>query len=93
MGGDRVITLTVPRETIEYIPVAVTLNGIATTTGVSFAVVADGSRPTSWTSATVLDNATYTLISGLAPGLYNVFAKVSAAPETPVVICGSLIVE
>jgi|GEM_PF-2002266 len=93
MGGHNVTVLTVPRETVEYIPVVVYLNGVVTTTGVSFAVVPDGTRPSSWTAATVLNSATYTLISGLSVGLYNVFAKVSAAPETPVILCGQITVE
>ena len=93
MGGHNVTVLTVPRETVEYIPVVVYLNGVVTTANVSFAVVPDGTRPSSWTAATVLNSATYTLISGLSVGLYNVFAKVSAAPETPVILCGQITVE
>jgi hypothetical protein len=92
MGGDNVTLMTVPRETVEYIPVVVTLNGTVTTTNVSFAVVPDGTRPTTWTAATVLDNATYVLISGLSQGIYYVYAKVVAAPETPVINCGYITV-
>lgn len=85
-------SLVLPRETVEYIPVVVTLNGVVTTTGVSFAIVADGSRPSVWTAATVLSSATYALVSGLTPGVWRVWAKVSAAPETPVIECGYITV-
>ena len=84
--------LVVPRETVEYIPIEVTLNGVVTTTGVSYAIVADGSRPTSWTSATVLNGATYGLITGLSAGTYIIWARVNAAPETPVIECRPLVV-
>lgn len=92
MGGRHVSSLTLPRETVEYIPVPVTLNGTVTTTGVEFAVAADGSRPSVWTAATVLSGATYVLISGLTPGAWRVWARVSAAPETPVIECGYITV-
>jgi hypothetical protein len=92
MGGDNVTLMTVPRETVEYIPVVVTLNGTVTTTGVSFSVVPDGTRPTTWTPAVVLVDATYVLISGLTPGIHYVYAKVSAAPEAPVINCGYITV-
>lgn len=77
--------LVVPRETVEYIPITAELNGVVTTTGVSYAIVLEDARPTSWTSATVLNSATYALISGLSEGNYKIFVRVSAAPETPVI--------
>lgn len=84
--------LTVPRETVEYIPVVVTLNGVVVTSGVEFAVVADGSRPSAWSAAVVLNSATYVLLTGLTPGQWRIWARVSAAPETPVIECGYITV-
>lgn len=85
-------TLVLPRETVEYIPVEVTVNGVVTTTGVDFAVVADGARPSAWSAAVVLNSATYVLITGLSAGQYRIWARVSAAPETPVIECGYITV-
>jgi hypothetical protein len=90
MGRHDVIT--VPHETVEYIPVPVTLNGVVTTTGVEFAVVADGIRPTTWTAAVVLSSATYVLLTGLTAGQWRVWARVTAAPEIAVIECGYITV-
>lgn len=84
--------LTLPRETVEYIPVIVTVNGVVTTTGVEFAVVIDGSRPSTWTAAVVVEGATFVLVTGLTPGQWRIWARVSAAPETPVIECGYITV-
>lgn len=87
------MTSTYPRETVEFIPVAVTVNGVAVTTNVEFSLVPDGSRPTTWTTAATLSGAIGVLISSLTPGLWSVYARVSSAPETPVINCGTFIVE
>jgi len=84
--------LTVPRETVEYVPVDVTVNGVVTTTGIEFAVVLDGARPSAWTAAVVLSSRTYVLLTGLTPGQWRIWARVSAAPETPVIECGYITV-
>jgi hypothetical protein len=75
-------------ETVEFIPVGVTVAGAEVTSGVQFAVLAEGTRPTnpSWVAAYVLEGNTGVLISGLAKGYYHIWVKVTAAPETPVFI-------
>lgn len=85
-------SLVLPRETVEYIPVPVTLNGVVTIMGVEFAVVADGSRPTAWTAAAVVTGKTYVLVTSLTPGQWRVWARVTAAPETVVIECGYITV-
>lgn len=85
-------TMIVPRETVEYIPVIVTVNGAVTTTGIEFAVTPDGARPTSWTAAVVLSGATLVLLTGLSPGQWNVWARVSESPEIVVIECGPIVV-
>ncbi|HJV99425.1 MAG TPA: hypothetical protein VJ617_10055 [Arthrobacter sp.] len=77
-----------PRESVEFQPVNVTQDGIAVTSGLSFAVVADGTRPTTFTAATVLDGKSGVLLTGLTPGTYRVFAKLTNSPEIPVIDCG-----
>jgi hypothetical protein len=85
-------TLIVPRETVEYIPVIVTVNGAVTTTGIEFTVTPDGTRPSAWTAAVVLSGATFVLLSGLTPGQWNVWARVSVSPEVAVIECGPIVV-
>ena len=87
------MTSTYPRETVEFIPVVVTVNGAEVTTGVEFSLVPDGSRPTTWATAAILSGSIGVLISSLTPGLWSVYARVSATPETPVINCGTFIVE
>lgn len=82
-----------PRETVEFIPVTVTVDGVAVTVGVEFAVVKDGERPTSWSTPTSLDGKIGVLISGLTSGQWDIYARIAASPETPVVKCGFITVE
>lgn len=80
-----------PRETVEFIPVTVTVNGAVIITGVSFAVTAAFNvRPVTFNAATILNGQTGFMVSGpTAVGSYRVWAKVSDAPETPVIDCGT----
>jgi hypothetical protein len=75
-------------ETVEFIPVAVTVAGTEVTSGIHFAVLPEGSRPITadWTVAYVLEGNSGVLISGLAKGYYHIWVKVTAAPETPVFV-------
>lgn len=82
-----------PRETVEFIPVTVTVDGVQVTQGVEFAVVLGQARPTTWAAPTTLDGQIGVLISGLTPGSWVIYARVSASPETPVIKCGLIVVE
>ena len=77
-----------PRETVEFLPVPITVGGVAVLTGVTFAVVAEGTRPATWVAPTTLDDEIGVMVSGFAPGYWRVFAKVASSPETPVIDCG-----
>lgn len=77
-----------PRETVEFQPVQVTLNGAAVTTDLSFAVVRDGQRPVTFTDAAVMGSLTGVMVAGLEPGAYRIYAQLTAGPETPVIDCG-----
>ena len=77
-----------PRESVEFQPVTVTRDGITVTSGLSFAVVTDGARPSTFTPATVLDGKAGVLLTGLAVGTYRIFAQLTADPEVPVIDCG-----
>jgi hypothetical protein len=79
------------RETYEFLPVSVTVNGTAVTTGVTFAVCEVDSRPATWGSATTLGTAIGVMVNGTALGVgtFEVFARVVSSPEIPVLDCGT----
>jgi len=79
-----------PRETVEFQPATVTVDEVEVTTGVKFAIVAEGARPTAWVDPVPVDGRIGVMLTGLTPGLYQVYAQVASTPETPVVLCGSL---
>lgn len=78
-----------PRESVEFQPVHVTIDGSPVTTGVTFAITSRGGRPEAWVSPVELGGQIGVMVGGLEIGGYSVWAKVIAAPETPVVNCGS----
>lgn len=85
-----------PRETVEFVPVTITVDGVAVTSGVQFCVIPayDGDRPTVWSAATVLGNRigfmTNTLTATKFPATFRVWAQVTDSPEVPVIDCGTL---
>lgn len=78
-----------PRETKEFQPVAITVDGAAVTAGVELAVVLGDARPTAWTAATSLSGKIGYLIDSMAVGTYTVWARITSSPEVPVINCGS----
>ena len=81
------------RESIEFCPVSITVNGTAVTTGVTFNIASSGDRPGTFGTAVTLGTAIGVMVTSLSPGGYAVWAKVVSSPETPVLNCGSFIVE
>lgn len=86
-------SVSIPRESVEYVRAVVTVDGVEVTAGVSMAVTAMSARPTSWTAAVVVDGHAALLVGPgtgnvLAAGSYRVWAKVTDSPEVPVVDCG-----
>ena len=77
-----------PRESIEFQPVTVMRDGDPVTEGLTFAIVADGERPTTFTEAEQLGGQFGVMVSGLEPGTYRIFAQMTSFPETPVIDCG-----
>ena len=82
-----------PRESVEFQPVKVTVDGTAVTTDLTFAIVRDGQRPVDFVPATVLGPDAGVMVAGLAPGTYRIFAQVTSYPEVPVVDCGYFYIE
>lgn len=85
--------MTYPRESVEFQPVTVTVDGVAVTTGVTFAVVPYGDRPVTFVAPTTLGGKIGVMVSGLGVGVYRVWAQVTSAPETPVIDCGTFTVD
>lgn len=79
------------RETYEFLPVIVTVNGTAVTSGVQTSIVELGARPSTWGTATTLGTAIGVMVAGtaLGPGTFEVYCKVTDSPEVPVLNCGS----
>jgi hypothetical protein len=78
-----------PRETVEFLPVTVTVNGVVTTTGVTFADVPSGTRPVTFTTPTTLSGRIGVMVQGYPPGARDIYAKVASNPEVPVIYCGT----
>lgn len=72
-------------ETVEFVPVGVTVGGQVVTTGIEFATLPEGARPqeADWGAADMLEGNSGVMISGLTPGYYWVWVRVAASPETP----------
>lgn len=80
---------TYPRETVEFQPVEVKVDGAVVTDGVQLALTTGSDRPTDWNDPTVVAGGIGVMVEGLAVGTYHVWAKVTSSPETPVVDCGT----
>jgi hypothetical protein len=87
---DEMNTNAVPRESVEFQPITITVDGAAVTTGVTFAIAATGTRPTTWVDPVTLGGNIGIMLTGLTPGLYRVWATVASSPETVVIDCGYL---
>jgi len=79
---------TYERESIEFQPVTVTVNGAPVTSGVTFAITPNGTRPLAYVAPTTVDGKIGVMVQGLAHGLYDVWAKVNSTPEAVVINCG-----
>ena len=80
------------RESIEFQPVTVTVDGDVVADGVTFAITPNGTRPLVYAAPTTVDGKIGVMIQGLTPGLYSVWAKVASTPETVVMKCGTITV-
>lgn len=77
------------RETKEFQPVYVTVDGVEVTTGISLAVVEKGKRPVTYGSASVLGSNIGVWVENLETGVYEIFARVTAQPpEIPAIPLG-----
>lgn len=77
-----------PRESVEFQPIRVTLDGVEVQDNVEFSVVPRDTRPDVFTAPTELAGKIGVLVDGMDPGVYTVWAQVTSAPEVPVLDCG-----
>jgi hypothetical protein len=81
-----------PRETIEFQPIDITVDG-APAVAAQYQLTTGSARPSgAWTNVTALGGKVGFLITGLAVGRYLVWAKLTSAPETPVILVGAFII-
>lgn len=73
-----------PRETVEVMPLSVTVDGDPDTTFDVAVTPKYGARPTSWVAATISGGQSGVSVVGLEPGDYWAFAKVDGAVLDPV---------
>jgi hypothetical protein len=77
-----------PRETVEFLPIIVTVNDVVTTTGIQFSDVPDGARPLTWVAPVTLSGQIGVMVQGYGPGRRRVFAQATENPEVAVIDCG-----
>jgi hypothetical protein len=79
------------RETYEFQPIQVTVNGSAVTTNVTAAIVELGARPVTFGTVTTIGTAIGVMVNGTALGVgtFEVYAKVTDSPEVPVLNAGT----
>ena len=79
---------TYERESIEFQPVTVTVDGVAVTDGVTFCIAPPSERPTRFTPPTTLGGKIGVMVQGLTPGGYRIWARILSNPEQPIINCG-----
>lgn len=83
----------VPRESQEFVVIDLRIDGQRVTTGLEISITTDDTRPVVWTPATTTTTGkTGTPISGLTPGDYTVWVRITQAGETPVRMAGILVI-
>lgn len=94
MTAKRAVSL--PRESVEYVRIDMSVDGVAVTTGVEVAITAQGQRPETWHAAADVDGPVV-LIGvdpfDLAPGTWTVWGRYTDAPEVPVVRLGVIVID
>jgi hypothetical protein len=77
-----------PRETKEFLHAPIAVDGATVTTGIEYAVAERNIRPTAWTNAVTLEGKTGVMIDGYTVGDYVLWARITSAPEVPVLSVG-----
>lgn len=81
--------MTYQRETKEFQPISIKVDGVEVLEGVEVSVIPSGTRPTEWSAPFTLDGKLGVMIEGFVPDTYQVWAKITSVPEIPVIYCGN----
>jgi hypothetical protein len=83
-----------PRESVEFQPILITLDGTPFTTAadIEVSITAQNARPSTWIASTSLNGEIGVMIQNLAVGTYLVWARITDSPEIPVINCGAFAV-
>lgn len=83
------MTISIPRESREFIPITVTVDGQPVTANVKVSTTPYGARPTVWVDPVTLGGRIGVMTTPGEPGIILVWAQVTSSPEAPVVYCGA----
>lgn len=86
------MTAVYPRETVEFLPVNITVDGAPVTSGVELSRTFGAERPTLWETPTSLGGKIGILLTAEATGYHTVWARITSAPETPVINAGTYLI-
>lgn len=77
----------VQRESVEFLEIDVTLDGVVLTSDVSFCVVPTWDRPATWVASEMSNGRTAVLINGpaLGKGKFDVYVRYAGATESPII--------
>lgn len=83
------MTIVLQRETDDWVHAPVTVDAVDVIVGVSYAVVAHDARPVTFTGSVLRGARIGFKVVGLTVGFYDVYAKIVASPDTPVINLGT----
>lgn len=78
------LSLTIPRESVEFLPLDVK-DGTTAVTAYETALVQITKRPTAWTPLVTVSGRKGLMVSSLTPGTYGIWVRVSGSPESVVI--------
>ena len=88
--------MTIPvfqRETDDWLPAPVTIDGVNVISGVSYCITLRGVRPVTFTASVLRTDRIGVKVTGLSVGTYDVYARVSAPPDLPVIKIGMFYID
>lgn len=83
-----------PRESVEFQPILITLDGdpVTNAADVEVCITTPSARPSTWIASTSLAGEIGVMVENLSVGTYYVWARITDSPEIPVINCGAFAV-
>ncbi len=82
------MTTIIPRESLEFLPITVTVDGAPVTANVKVCVTGPSERPNTWVPPETVDGQIGVMTVPGTAGTFRVWAQVTDMPEIPVIYCG-----